>query len=88
VDTESAAAMLLGLKPSPSGLVAAVVPAWPDLPEAIKAGIVAMVKAVAKEGGETLTEIRHLCERCGSDTQAARRPPGRAATFHCPIHCP
>src|SRR5271157_5453083 len=35
-----------------------------------------------------ITEICYLCERCGSDTQAARRPPGRVATFHCPIHCP
>jgi hypothetical protein len=35
-----------------------------------------------------ITEICYLCERCGSDTQAARRPPGRVATFHCPLHCP
>jgi len=28
--------------------LAAVVDAWPDLPEALKAGIVAMVKAAAK----------------------------------------
>jgi len=30
--------------------LAAVVDAWPDLPEAVKAGIVAMVKASAREG--------------------------------------
>jgi hypothetical protein len=28
--------------------LAAVMPAWPDLPEAIRAGIVAMVKAASK----------------------------------------
>jgi hypothetical protein len=30
--------------------LAAVVAVWPDLPEAIKAGIVAMVKAASKPG--------------------------------------
>ena len=35
--------------PDDPGL-AAVVDAWPDLPEAIKAGIVAMVKAVPGKG--------------------------------------
>jgi hypothetical protein len=31
--------------------LATVVDAWPELPEAIKAGIVAMVKAAPGEGG-------------------------------------
>jgi len=36
-----------GLLPSDPGL-AAVIDAWPELPEAVRAGIVAMVKAAAK----------------------------------------
>jgi hypothetical protein len=31
--------------------LAAVVDAWPDLPDAIRAGIVAMVKTASSEGG-------------------------------------
>ena len=32
------------------GLATAVVAAWPDLPEAIKAGLLAMVKAASGSG--------------------------------------
>ena len=35
----------------PPGL-AEIVAAWPELPEAIRAGILAMVKAAAAKGGE------------------------------------
>lgn len=31
--------------------LAAVIDAWPDLPDAVRAGIVAMVRAATEEGG-------------------------------------
>ena len=45
-----------------------IVAAWPELPEAIRAGILAMVKA-GLEGGSTMNVSRAIHDECGMDIE-------------------
>jgi len=48
--------------------LAAVVSAWPDLPEAIRSGIVAMVKAASANGGNRKPcNSRSRCDQANHD---------------------
>ena len=71
--------------------LAAVVASWPTLPEAIKAGIMAMVKAAAlppspppRVKGVAMKTVTIRCDRCGESIETGASPRGLGSRIDSP----